>query len=205
MFPMENAVWALLKDNITFNGETVIPLIRRLTPGDETPCITIEQAAETQLKRKIFSREHEIIRLTNNCEVWINVWCDNEEQRTTIVEQIENRIFEALGNHHTTCGNYNDGICESLNTECEALIIDNGRTSKNQCPFPKENNYLNWFHAHNIVKNTFKISGRSNMDELNLSQPVLRTLIQLNMNYHIFRDIGGRTFTDLILEETDYD
>ena len=201
MFPMENAIWNLLKDNITFNGETVIPLIRRLTPEDETPCITIEQAAETQLKREVFHGEHEIIRLTNNCEVWINIWCDTEEQRTNLIYQVENRIFEALGNHYTTCKHYKKGVCKSLNNKCEALTIDNGRTSKNQCPYPIENNYVNWFHANHIIKNTFRISGRSNMDELDVSEPILRTLIQLDMNYYLFRDIGGKLYDALIIEE----
>ena len=201
MFPMEKAVWNLLKDHITYDDETIIPLVRRLTSEDETPCITIEQAAETQLKREILATDVEKIRLRNNAEVWINIWCDSEEQRHSLIQQVELRIFQALSNHYTTCDKYSEGHCTSLDKPCEVTTIDNGRTSKNQCPYPKENQYVNWFSKHHIIKKTFRISGRSNMDELDIAKPVLRTLIQLDMDYYNTYLVGGRTFTDFIIEE----
>lgn len=201
MFPMEKAIWNLLKDNIYYNDELVIPLIRRLTPEDETPCITIEQAAETQLKRQVFHSPNEIIRLTNNAEVWINIWCDTEEQRNTLIKQVETRIFQALSNHYSTCKHYSNEKCNNLNKTCEALIITNGRTAKKQCPYPIKNNYINWFKEHKIIKSTFNITGRSNMDELNLAQPVLRTLIQLDMNYYSNYNAGGHVLNNINLDE----
>lgn len=202
MFPMEKAVLTLLKDYV-FIDEKKVPIVRRLKPIDETPCITIQQAAEVQLSRKYINGDTQKIALKNNAEVWINIWCDSEEQRHSLVNQVTKRIFQALGNHHTTCANFNkeNSMCTTLNHECESLTNDNGRSIKGQCPYPNEYGYCNWFNKHHIIKNTFKISGRHDLDELEISEPVLRTLIQLDMDYLLQYDLGGRVFDEIKINE----
>lgn len=201
MFPMEKAVWTLLKDHIYYNDEKVIPLIRRLTSEDETPCITIEQAAEVQMKRIQTHDLTEQVLLKNNSEVWVNIWCNTEEERNSIVGQVETRILQALSNHHTTCNNYNDGDCKYLEDTCQVLTITNGRTAKKQCPYPKKNHYKNWFNTYRIIKHSFNISGKSNMDELDITPPILRTLLQLNMDYYAPYNIGGSVLSDFTIKE----
>lgn len=203
MYPMEKALLNLLKGYI-FLDNTTIPIIRRLKPIDKTPCITIQQAAEVQLSRRYLNKnDSQLIGLKNNAEIWINIWCDTEEERHSLINQVTKRIFQALGNHYTTCANYDkdDSICSTLNHECQSLTVTNGRSVKGQCPYPKKYNYCNWFHHHHIVKNSFKISGRNDMDELDIAEPVLRTLIQLDMDYYLTHDLGGITFYEIQLNE----
>lgn len=201
MFPMEKAVWDLLNNNIKFNDDDVISLVRRLTSEDETPCITVQQAAEVQLSREFRHGKHELLLTRNNVEVWIDIWANTEEERNSIIAQVERRINQALANHYTTCANYNEGICNYLEEECCALNTTNGRTAKNQCPHPQEYNYQSWFIKNHIFKNSFTISGRQDMDELDLVQPVLRTLIKLDMDYYRQYDLGGQEVEDIIIDE----
>lgn len=201
MFPMEKAVWDLLNGNIKFNEVDVISLVRRLTSEDETPCITIQQAAEVQLDRQICPYNHEVIMTRNNVEVWINIWANTEEERNSLLNQVEQRINQALGNHYTTCANYDGGNCNFLEDACATLNIQNGRTAKNQCPYPQDYNYTSWFIKNKIIKNTFTISGRQDMDELNITQPILRTLIKIDMDYFRTYDLGGQEVTNIIIDE----
>ena len=198
---MEKAVWDLLNGNVKLDDVDVISLVRRLTSEDETPCITIQQAAEVQLNRQVMPGKHEVIMTRNNVEVWINIWANTEEERNYIINQVEHRINQALANHYTTCANYNQGNCDFLEDACAALNITNGRTAKNQCPYPKDYNYKSWFIQNKIIKNTFTISGRQDMDELNITQPVLRTLIKLDFDYFRTYDLGGQEIKDIIIDE----
>lgn len=201
MYPMEKAVWNLLKGNVKCNDVEVISLVRRLTSEDETPCITIQQAAEVQLGRQVEHCKHEIIVTRNNVEVWINIWANNEEERDHIRNQVEYRINQALANHYTTCANYNHGNCNFIDDTCATLNTKNGRTAKNQCPYPEDYNYTSWFIKNKIIKNTFTISGRQDMDELNITQPILRTLIKLDMDYFRTFDLGGQEVHEIIIDE----
>ena len=198
---MEKAVWDLLNGKVKLDDFDVISLVRRLTSEDETPCITIQQAAEVQLNRQVMPGKHEVIMTRNNVEVWINIWANTEEERNYIINQVEHRINQALANHYTTCANYNQGNCDFLEDACAALNITNGRTAKSQCPYPKDYNYKSWFIQNKIIKNTFTISGRQDMDELNITQPVLRTLIKLDFDYFRTYDLGGQEIKDIIIDE----
>lgn len=201
MFPMEKAIWNLLKNSIYYDNEIVLPLIRRLTSQDETPCITIQQASEVYISGKRIPNANEIIELKNNAEVWINIWCDTEEQRNSLVNQVETRIFQALANHYTTCARYDDGDCTFLEKECATRNVTNGRTAKCQCPYPNDYDYCSWFKQNQIIKRTFAITGKQDMDELDLAKPVLRTIIKVGMNYYKCYNVGGHEIGNLIVNE----
>lgn len=137
MFPIEKAVWDLLNGHIKFNDVDVISLVRRLTSEDETPCITIQQAAEVQLYREFYPDNHEIIVTENNVEVWIDIWANTDEERDSLLNQVETRINQALGNHYTTCAQYKKGDCSFLDDTCATVTITNGRTAKINVHTPK--------------------------------------------------------------------
>lgn len=200
MYPMVNAFWEILKGNITYNDKN-IPIVKRLKSRDKTPCITIDQASDMQVKRDYRTDATQRIVLEHNAEIWLNIWCDTEEERHTILSQIRLLFFKALGNHYSLCSHYNGGTCTFLDRECEALTVSNGRSAKSQCPHPHNNDYTSWFSRHHIVKNTFRLSAISEMDELDVAEPVLRTLIKFDLNYIISHDLGGHVPTDLIFED----
>ena len=196
MFPLEKAFWKLLNHNITYNGST-IPLIRKLRQADKTPCIQIKQADE-YLVRKDYVEINKVqyLRRKYNCSIWIQVFANNENERTAILNGIDERITQAEINHYTTCRYYNpvNQNCENIGAKCEALTSENGRAIKNQCPNPKQNNYSSFFKTNNIIKNTFKEEGKPNLDDLQKNPPELRTTIKLSMDYYKYERIGGREY-----------
>lgn len=203
MFKMEYAFLQLLKNNILYNN-TLIPVVRRNLPLDFTPCITISQADEVFIKREYADiNKKQYLKKTYSADIWINIWCTTEEERQSIIEQIETIILEAESNHYKHCKHYNKSthICETLNSECEARTINNGRTIKHQCPDKVENDYTSFFMNYNIYKNTFKIQSITNMDELETTQPILRTIFKLGMEYWKFHEIGGTTYNSFEISE----
>jgi len=78
MYPIVNAFYQILKGRIKIDDEPVT-VVHRLKRRDQTPCLTIEQAAEIQMKRDYRTDETQRIIFENNVEIWVNVLCDTEE------------------------------------------------------------------------------------------------------------------------------
>lgn len=200
MFLSEKAFIDLLRGNLSVSDDKIFTG-SRYKPIDVTPCVTVNQASEVQVLTKQMPGSEEFIRSEYDVQVWINIWCNTEEQRSTLIEEVETRILQALANHYTTCARYTDGDCTFLEDECATLNITNGRTAKNQCPYPNTYEYCSWFKKNQIIKNTFAIEGNQDMDELDLAQPVLRTIIKVDMTYYKIHTIGGHPIGRLIVDE----
>ena len=95
---MEKAVWNLLNGNVKLDDVDVISLVRRLTSEDETPCITIQQAAEVELNREVMHCKHEVIVTRNNVEVWINIWANTEEERNDVINKYIDEVKQHIDN-----------------------------------------------------------------------------------------------------------
>lgn len=196
MKPMEEALYQLLNQHITIEDETV-PIMLGYAEIDSTPCITIATADETfQRRRYVEIQNKQYLQKRYSTDVWINVWANMNKQRHELVQQVNNRILQAEANHHTTCKHYNllDQTCKITESTCES-ITNTGqkhRPHKGQCP--DLNKYCSFFKTHNIIKNTFYIDGVTDLDELDLHDPILRTIIKTKMNYYIYYMIGGDTY-----------
>lgn len=196
---MEKAFYELLNNQITYNDET-IPIIMGYPKIDNTPCITINQADETFKKKRYVEIDTiQYLRKRYSSDLWINIWCNNNKERNSLIKQINHRIFQAEANHYSTCANYNNGKCEVIESECEALTCETPRTLKGQCPNLKI--YNSFFNFNHIKKNTFHINSITNLDELNITEPVLRSIFKLKMDYIVYYKIGGITFDKIHLDE----
>ncbi len=194
---MEKAFYDLLQDNISYDG-SVVDCILGYAPIDETPCITIITADEIFIRRRYAEINHiQQIQKRYRDNVWINIWCNTNKQRVKITEQVQNRILQAEANHYTTCSNYNHKTtyCNVLKRECEALTSNKPRANKNQCP--NSNIYESFFKQNNIIKNTFCIDSITDLDELDISNVVLRTIIKLKMDYYTYYPIGGKLYENI--------
>lgn len=200
MHIMEKALIDLLRNHLSLPNDKIFTG-NRYRPIDVSPCVIIQQVSEVQVSTKHIPGSNECIKSENNVEVWINIWCDTEEQRNSLIDEVETRIFQALANHYSTCANYINGNCDFLKDECAALNITNGRTAKNQCPYPYTYEYCNWFNQNNILQNKFIISGTDEMDELNLTKPILRSIIKIDANYIKFYSIGGHPIKNILIDE----
>ncbi len=198
MHILEKAFLNLLRGNISILEDPDIRIGNRFSPYDNTPCVTLDVVDENFIRRRFITLDNmKYLRKLYDVDLWINIYVNTEEDRQSIIEDIDKRILQAEANHYTTCTNFNDNICNKLESECEVLTTDNGRTIKNQCPNLK--NYQSFFKTYHIQKNTFKLLGVTNLDELDISQPVLRTIFKLNMNYYSYYKIGGKSFNNLNL------
>lgn len=190
---MEKAFLNLLKNKIFYNGRHV-PVIRRYAPIDQTPCITIMQADENFKRRRYVEIDHiQHIEKKYTSDIWINVWCNTEHERQSIIESVKNQILKAEANHFNTCKNYNQPCCQLLKSECLAL-----NQIKKQCPI--KDMYSSFFKTNNIVKNTFHINSITDLDELEYETPILRTIFKLQMDYHTYYPIGGELFEEIIID-----
>lgn len=196
MFAIEKAFMELLKPT------TDIPIVVKYTPLDYTPCITIQQVDETFQRREYVEIHNEqYIRKKYSSDIWINLWCNNEKERHLLIELIQNRIFQAEANHYTTCNHYNfeDERCSVLESKCEALTRNTNRTNKEQCPHLDI--YQSFFKTNHIIKNSFHINSITNLDELDIAEPILRTIFKINLDYYQYCHIGGRVFENIRLKE----
>lgn len=197
---LEKAVIDLLRNHTTLPNEKIFTG-NRYRPYDVSPCITIQQASETPVSAKQIPGEYETIKIKHNAEVWINIWCNTEEERQSLIDQVELRLFQALADHNTTCGNYTNGDCLFLQGECQTINVVNGRTAKNQCPYPKENRYVSWFKQNQIVKSSFTVNGNTDLDELDLTKPILRTIVKISMDYYKTYNVGGHQINNVSINE----
>ncbi|MBO6275430.1 MAG: hypothetical protein J6M91_07860, partial [Methanobrevibacter sp.] len=165
-----------------------------------TPCVNVSLTSEDRIRRRYVEIDcKQYIQKEYSAELWINIWCNTEDERETLHQQIDNRINQTLANHYTTCSHYNNEVCSKTNERCEALTPQSNRANKNQCP--NLENYQSFFNKNHIPKRTFKTLSVTDLDELELSQSVLRTIFKLEMNYRTYYEIGGRSFTDLNYEK----
>ena len=200
MYALEKAVIDLLRNHLSISNDKIFTG-SRYKPSDVTPCVTVNQASEVQVSTRQMPGPEEIIQSEFDVQIWINIWCDTEEERTQLIDEIELRIFQALADHYTACANYNEGECTFLEEDCATLNIINGRTAKNQCPYPHDYHYCSWFKQNRIIRRTFAVNGKQDLDELDLSKPVLRTIIKVDMNYYKLHNIGGHKIGNLIVDE----
>lgn len=195
MFPIENAFKRLLEP-------VPVPVAVKYTAMDVTPCITIMQADETFLGRKYVEIHHEqYIEKKYDNTLWVNIWANDERTRHELVREVHDRIFQAESNYYTTCPYYNCNTeeCHQLAETCEVITRTNPRTKKGQCPNLKI--YDSWFKKNHILKNTFKIESVTNEDELDIAEPVLRTIFKINLKYNQYWNIGGVLFENIDIEE----
>ena len=88
---MENAFYNLLNKQIQY--ESIVPIIKGYAEIDSTPCITIQTADETFVKRRyveINNIQH--IQKQYQTDVWINIWCNSNKQRINIIQQEQKSI-----------------------------------------------------------------------------------------------------------------
>lgn len=199
MHVLEKAFIDLLRNNLTVSNDKIYTG-NRYRPIDITPCVNIMLADEQYIRRKYIEIDcKQYIQKEYNAELWINIWCNTEEERQSLIQQIENRLNQILANHYTTCNHYNNDTCSITNETCETLTSQSNRANKKQCPDLTK--YQSFFSFNHISKRTFNVLSITDLDELTVSPSILRTIFKLEMNYFKYYEIGGRPFTDLSFEK----
>ena len=172
-----------LYHNIRLEDGSIVPVLKKPYPIDKTPCLTLDEQ-DTRLKRKYFTyTPYEYLNREYDTSIVLNVWCDTETDRQNILTEIE-KVFNWLEtDNYQLCTNYKDGTCTTLKGACPVPTGTDGRSKKHQCPQPEKNQYTNLFTYYNIHRNTLNINQGIDNDEYDKKTPLLRTIIQISLNY----------------------
>lgn len=218
MNPIEKTVWKILLNNVILD-DTIIPVLVNSPPTKEyTPCITLK-SSDLGYKGKrymdtffypvtsdnpLYDKDNpdtkypfEVQLQKQAIEVQANVWCNTEEERTRINEQIETLLNEVQNFNYKFCQQYQaeDKTCKTLNSKCTAITSTNGRANKNQCPNPTLNKYKNILTENLIIPHSIIIEPAFNIDELNDDPITLHSVFKINMDYYKQFFVGGNPNT----------
>lgn len=198
---LEKAFIDLLRNYLPIDNSKIFAGSRYI-PSDMTPCVTVQLADESFVRRQYVEIDKvQYARRLFNADVWINIWCNTEEERQSLIDAVQLRINQLEEHHYTTCSNYDftSRNCNISENTCEALTSLGGRANKGQCP--NLTNYRPFFETNNIPRRSFHVNSVTDLDELDPSEPVLRTIFRLQMNYYKFYRIGGRVFDSISFDE----
>lgn len=195
----------ILREKIHFKDE-IIPVVIKDYPLDETPCITISGMNRDKGKHRrqqvnVLSKlskshplydpkyperrfPHSAEYSVKSYEISIHVWCDTEEQREVIVDQIYDCLFYCMNLHHAFCVRYDSKtkLCETSGEICEALIDKGYHGLRGQCP-NHHNKPLNIMSQNGIIKNSVHISPHYEYDYRDRREPLKHSVIEVNLDY----------------------
>ena len=199
MHILEEAFISLLYDSLPIHNKYIYTGSRYI-PEDNTPCVTIQLADESFIRKQYTEIDNiQYIRRLYNASVWINVWCNTEEERTSLINAIRLRLNQVEAYHYSTCSNYDSRNCKQTGNVCEALDSHGTRANKNKCP--DISNFTSFFENYNIPQRSFHVNSVTDLDEYDSSETILRTIFRLEMNYYSFYNVGGRLFDSIKFKE----
>lgn len=201
MHVLEKAFIDLLRNHLPVDNSKIFAG-SRFIPNDLTPCVTVQLADEGFIRRQYVELDNvQYSRTLYDASLWINLWCSTEEERTSLIDAVRLRIHQMEEHHYTTCSNFDvtSQKCSKTSECCEALTSHNGRTNKGQCP--NLLNYTSFFETNNIPRRTFHVNSITDLDELDPSEPILRTIFRLEMRYYSFYRIGGQLYENISVNE----
>ena len=197
MHKMEYFILDVLQGRLCdVNGESV-RLIQAPPQYNNIPTITIDNSAGTSIlnsnKTNITfdGRRQEAIITEYEADLRLDIWALKETTRQTLINQITECFMKALSDHYTYCTSYNNGTCECI-VETPEYAHDK-RAIKKQCPTPHDLPYENLWTKYNIDLASFTLTPAYDLDELNETEPVLRSRIDISFNYTDYYIIGGKT------------
>ena len=136
-------------------------------------------------------RRQEAIITEYEADLRLDIWALKETTRQTLINQITECFMKALSDHYTYCTSYNNGTCECIVENPE--YQHDKRACKGQCPTPHDLPYENLWTKYNIDLASFTLTPAYDLDELNETEPVLRSRIDISFNYTDYYIIGGKT------------
>jgi hypothetical protein len=178
----ERFIIDLLQDNIIYDNK-IVEVRRSFLPSAELPCITLDlQGDEIMHTFRTFENTEKFFSRING-NIKINTWCNDEQARESINNQIQECFIKASNHHYIYCTNYNDGNCTTLGKPCQATTINTSRTIKYKCPDPDANNYQSLFSKHMISDGTCVLEPAFFIDEINEHPPILHSVLKIHCEY----------------------
>ncbi len=215
MIPPVKAIVRVLWGNVELKGKKV-PVVVRTYPYDKIPCITIDDSGGSAfMDRQIINEKYplppnhpqfdkenpfkkapqQVLREEFETNISIHVWCNTEDEREELNNNILRLFHEAQSDHFKFCDNYHDGDCAYIDNTCYAEHFDkiNMKTAKKKCPNPLVYGYENIFTTYNLIRASFYVNQPFTSDDLSQKDVVLRSIIRVHTGYYTDYIIGGIT------------
>ena len=219
MIPPVKAIRRVLYENVYYKG-SLVPVIKRSYPEDETPCITVDDSGgSASIERFItnvdypLSSDHpqfdpdnpfrkqsqQVFREVFETTVNVHVWCDTERMREDINNQVDLLFHQAQADYYKFCSNYMGGNCKDSTTPCMVdLSPTDKRGVKKQCPNPELYGYENIFTKYNLIRSSFIVEQPFTLDDLSKKEPVLHSVFRVRTGYYVDHIIGGHISQGLV-------
>jgi hypothetical protein len=201
------AIIYILRNNVVLDDK-IVPVIKRNYPLDKTPCINIDDSASVvTVDKRIYNKKNkdgeprQYYRIHRRTILNIHCWCDNENQRENLNNQITDLFNKAYLDYYCFCTHYDKGTqkCESLDRICPTISKEKHlyKSSKGKCPQPLEYGYENIFTRFDLIKSRWDLQVPFSNDNTNTKPPTLHSIFRLNAEYYDYVEIGGITIKDL--------
>lgn len=211
MMKMEQFILDVLQGRLSVDGESV-RLIQSPPQYNNMPTVTIDNSAGARILNSnkynipVDNRMQEAIVTEYEIDLRVDIWALTEDQRQSLINQVQVCFMKALSDHYEYCTSYNDGTCTPREADCLVDLPEyatDKRAVKKQCPCPQELPYQNLWSKHHIDMTTFTINPAYDLDELNETEPVLRSRFDISFNYKDCYIIGGKTSQDILNKTED--
>ena len=186
MNQLEKYIVDLLQHRLYYRDKEV-QVTKHLSNKPVLPVITLDLSSGVSSDKifvKLTSKQTFIYR--RKAVININLWCNSEDERESLTEQIMHCFFLEQSYNYNYCTKYNEGSCLSTGTECQA--INNPKISGygGKCPEPDELGYESISDKHDIIAGTLNIEPPFQLDELNEKPPILRNIFKCECSYYEF-------------------
>ena len=195
MIEPENFILDVLQARLTDSEGNPVRLIQNPPAYNNMPTLTIDTSASNAVLERnktniqIDGEPQEVIETKYDIDIRLDIWALSEDDRQTLIDQVQVCFFKAISDHYTYCTSYMDESCNCIVNDDEYEF--DKRASKNQCPCPNQLPYENLFTKYNIDLQTFNISLPYNLDELEETEAILRTRFNISFDWTDYYIIGG--------------
>ena len=170
----------LLQDRITYDDRTVYVSRNWRFETDQVPIITLDLGAGTTTEYYYNDLDvSDTLYAYRTSNIDINVWCNTEEERESITQQILNCWHREKRFHYTYCTKY-------MNQSCECMVdyIHNGSTAKGKCPDIDFYGYEGLTKKHSMQPGSITIEPQYMLDDPTEEPPLLRSIIRAKGQYY---------------------
>lgn len=202
MNKFEHYIVDLLQHHIT-SDDNEVQVRRQFNDIAQLPCITLSIADVSTEKVYTELGTTEDALYERHATIDINVWCNTEDERESISEQIMQCFYREQAGHYLYCSQYLNGRCLSRNKPCDVSTVSTGRTEKNQCDNPIEYEYEPLWSKHNLIDGSVNIDIPRMLDELSEHPPLLRNLFRAEASYYDSYEVGGSVATSTLFDEVE--
>ena len=186
----------LLQGHITYNG-SVVEVRKQFSNDPSLPVITLDvsRGVNTEYTYRVLE-EQDNLCFYRSTTININLWCNTEEERENINNQILECWYDEKNNHYKYCTKYSEGNCTTLDTACPAITDTDYRGVKQKCPLPDEYEYESLAHKYGLVNGTIVIEPPFDLDEVDKHPPLLRSVLVARAEYTETVSSKGNTGLD---------